>query len=84
MEKIDNYNIRFEDNNPNAIRIEKDGKLVYMIACPPTETGCDLIPLDDKKNSGEYIFDFKGLVLISNVYTRRIFHEGYLIAEIKR
>ena len=77
------YNISFETNNPNAIRITKDKKLICMISCPPCENGCDIINFDDTLNDG-YTFNFKGLILISNPLERRIFHKGFLIAQTYR
>lgn len=77
------YDINFDNNNPNCIIIKKDGKNVTMIACPPIESGCDIINFSDKLNEG-YTHNFKGLIIITTPSERKIYHKGKLLAETKR
>ena len=77
------YEIKFDKNNGNAIHIFKDGTLHNMVACPPTEKGCDIINFSDKLSDG-YTFNFDGLILITTKTDRKIYYKGDLIAETKR
>lgn len=77
------YDIKFDVNNPNMIIIKKDDKIVNFIACPPIETGCDIINFDCKINSG-YTYNFDGLILITNKEERKLYYKGELIASTKR
>ena len=77
------YDIKFDENNSNAIIIKKDGKFINMIACPPIDYGCDIINFSDKINDG-YTYNFKGLIIITTANDRKIYHKGELIAETKR
>jgi hypothetical protein len=80
---MEEYKIRFDPNNSNAILIFKKGKLHNMIACPPCQEGCDIINFSDKIDNG-YTFNFDGLILITTKKIRKIFYKGNLIAITKR
>lgn len=75
--------IKFDKTNPNTILIFEDNKLINMIACPPTDFGCDIINFSDTLNKG-YTFDFKGWILITDKKYRKLYCKGKLIAQIKR
>lgn len=77
------YKISFEKDNPNAIRIEKDGRLHYMIACPKIKFGCDIINFNEKLEPG-YHYDFDGLILITTPCYRELYYKGEMIAKTKR
>lgn len=79
------YKIEFDKDNANCIMIYKDSKLHNMITCPPIEEGCDIITFDDGlKTNSKYIYNFKGLILITNKKERKLYSKGKLIAETKR
>jgi hypothetical protein len=83
IEKVDTYTIKFDDTNPNSILFYEGEKLIHMIACPPTLNGCDIIKLGDDRKCG-YVYNFDGLVLLTNPKERKLYHRGELIAKTKR
>ncbi len=80
-----NYDIKFDDNNSNAIiiRNKENNRIVSAIACPSIDSGCDIISYGDTLNEG-YTFNFGGFVLITTPEKRELYHKGNLIAETKR
>jgi|11BtaG_2_1085332.scaffolds.fasta_scaffold08464_2 hypothetical protein len=65
--------IRFSKRNKNVLYVD-DG----IIILPPSNNGCDIIPLGKLETS--YKFDFKGLVVLTEDGNRRVFYEGRLVA----
>ena len=72
------YNITFEEDNSNALRITDaiNGKLISMISCPPTKYSTDIIDVDCTNNVRGYGYNFTGLVLISNPKERIVYYKG--------
>lgn len=77
------YDIRFSKNNSNLIHVFKNEKLIYMLACPPIEKGCDIINFSDTKENG-YTYNFDGLILITTKEDRKLYYKGDLVAETNR
>lgn len=80
---MDNYRIKFDDKNSNAIHIYENNKLMHMIACPSIEKGCDIIDFSRSINK-KYTHNFDGLILITTKNDRKLYYKGDLIAETKR
>ena len=85
------YNIYFETSNSNAIRVDdkKTNKLITYLSCPPITNGIDIINFDDKLTD-VYIYNFTGLVLITNINKRELYYicdnklyEGVIINKYK-
>ena len=82
---MEKYNICFDNNNPNAIviRNKENNRIITAIACPPIDSGCDVISFGDTLYEG-YTFNFGGFIIITTPEERKLYHEGILITEIKR
>lgn len=74
------YDISFDPNNRNLIIVKKNGKIITMMSCPPTENGCDVIDLFYQMNSS-YTYNFQGLVVMTVNRERTIYHKGSIIAK---
>lgn len=76
------YKFEFDKYNSNSLRVFKAGKLYHVIACPPTEKGCDIINFSNKLRKG-YTFDFDGLIVMTTKDSRKLYYKGDLVAETK-
>lgn len=76
------YDIKFDRKNHNSIIIKKDGKMVRMIAIPPSnKLGCDIIDFNGELHRG-YNYDFDGLIIINKRLGKLMFWKGELLDHI--
>lgn len=66
--------IRFSKKNKNVLYVDDS-----IITLPPCNNGCDLIPMGKLENN--YVFDFEGLVVITNHGLRKVYHKGKFITQ---
>lgn len=80
-----NYSVGFWPNNSNALNIFEDNKIILTLALPPTKHGCDIINLDSKKERPKgYEYKSDCLIVVTNERERKVYHDGYLIGQVKR
>ena len=75
------YDIKFDKKNPNSIIIKKDGKIIRMIAIPPSKMGCDVIDFNGEIHKG-YNYNFDGLIIINKPLGKLMFWKGELLDHI--
>jgi hypothetical protein len=88
---MEKYSFEFDKKNTNKLIIrlisfesKSDGKIIKIIACPPIENGIDIIDMFDFNFTKGYNYNYNGLILISNKYSRKLYHKGELVAKINR
>jgi hypothetical protein len=74
---------KFDEDNPNALCIMKDGRIHNMISIPSNDYGCDIINFGDVINEG-YTYDFQGLILITTPTSRTLYNKGIVLTQTKR
>ena len=75
------YDIKFDRENINSIIIKKDGKIIRIIAIPPSY-GCDIIDFDGELHKG-YNYNTDCLVIFNKPLGKLLYHKGKLIDFIK-
>jgi hypothetical protein len=75
--------VRFDPDNSNCIQVIRKGKIVNTIVCPPINKGCDVINISNKPLEG-YVYNFDGIVIVTDEYSRKMFYKGSFIDKIKR
>ena len=81
---IGEYEVLFDVDNYNSLLFYKDNKLVKILALPPTSNGCDIININDDVINKGYTYNFDGIIIITNCYSRELYYKGELLDSINK
>lgn len=79
-EKLKDFEIKFDEKNPNSILIYKDGRLYNMLYSPHIKNGIDVVNFG-KDLEAKYNYNFDGFVIITTNYKKKLYYKGKLIAK---
>ena len=83
---MDKYIFTFDSRNSNSLLIKnkENGRIIKMITCPPIKNGIDIININDEVINNGYTYNFKGFIIITTPYKRKLYCEGKLLAKTRR